>query len=219
MMGTLAYMAPEQALNAKGVDRRADIYSLGCTLHFLLTGRMVYAGETVAQKFSRQSGQPVPSLREHCPEVPPALDVLFQKMIATNPDHRQQSMAEVITDLELCCDRSAKRAGSPAARSPAAAGGAATPTAHQQAAEPTVPLQPLAGLLDELLLEQPVAVVERLSLSSSRLPWPKARMRRIAARAAVAGGVLVAIILTVALLRTFTGPTGPPVPNTNTTQK
>ena len=62
-MGTVDYMAPEQAEDSHRVDHRADIYSLGCTLYYLLTGREPFAGETVLKRLMAHMERPAPSLR------------------------------------------------------------------------------------------------------------------------------------------------------------
>ena len=111
-MGTVAYMAPEQALDTKHADARADIYSLGVTLWYLLTGRPLFDGETTVEKLMAHQTKPVPSLRSACPAVSPALEEVFTKMAAKSPEARYQTMTEVIADLERC--RSGTAAGAPA---------------------------------------------------------------------------------------------------------
>jgi len=100
LMGTVDYMSPEQAEDTRSADRRADIYSLGCTLYRLLTGKSPYAGKTAMQVLLAHREAPIPSLCEACPEVPESLDNTFQKMLAKNRDERQESMSDVITELE-----------------------------------------------------------------------------------------------------------------------
>ena len=70
VMGTLDFMAPEQAANAHAVDIRADVYSLGCTLYYMLTGRVLYPEPSRLQKTLAHREQPVPSVRQMRSEVP-----------------------------------------------------------------------------------------------------------------------------------------------------
>jgi serine/threonine protein kinase len=100
VMGTCDYMSPEQAMDTHAADHRTDIYALGCTLYRLLTGHPPYQGETLMKILWEHQQAPIPSLCQARPEVPAELDACFQRMMAKEPGDRQQSMAEVITELE-----------------------------------------------------------------------------------------------------------------------
>jgi len=100
VMGTVDYMPPEQALNTKTADARADIYSLGCSFFYLLSGKATYDGDNLLAKLLAHRDQPIPDLRAACPQVPESLDAVFKKMVAKKIEDRYQTMTEVIADLE-----------------------------------------------------------------------------------------------------------------------
>jgi len=98
-MGTIDYMAPEQARNTKHADHRSDIYSLGCTFYFLLTGKPVYAGETTVERILAHKEQPIPQLSLLNAQVPAPFDAIFTKMLAKDPDQRYACVTDLLNDL------------------------------------------------------------------------------------------------------------------------
>jgi serine/threonine protein kinase len=99
VMGTPHYMAPEQARDARQVDIRSDIYSLGCTFYHLLTGRPPFSGETFAElliKHLEEEPEPVAKLR---PEVPIKVQAVLRRMMAKRVEDRHQTPAEVAAAL------------------------------------------------------------------------------------------------------------------------
>lgn len=102
IMGTIDYMAPEQAGDSHTVDVRADIYSLGATLYALLTGGSIFQSNphlTVIQKLSALANDSVTPVRELRLDVPPELAIVVHRMLARNPDERFATPTEVSTAL------------------------------------------------------------------------------------------------------------------------
>ena len=100
VLGTADYLAPEQALNSHSVDHRADIYGLGCTMYFLLTGQPPFNQGTLAQRIAmHQKAMPKP-IRELRKDVPGELEGICVKMIQKEPQYRYQTATDVAEVLE-----------------------------------------------------------------------------------------------------------------------
>lgn len=100
LMGTADYLAPEQAIDSKTVDSRADIYALGCTLHYLLTGSPPFRGESISKTLAKHQTATVPDLEALCPECSPALADLARRMMAKRPADRPRSAVELLAELK-----------------------------------------------------------------------------------------------------------------------
>ncbi len=99
LMGTPDYIAPEQAADAHSADIRADIYSLGCTLHFLLTGRPPFEADSVPAKLKAHAEHSPPALTTLRKDVPPELALVVARMMAKDPAKRLQTPADVVAAL------------------------------------------------------------------------------------------------------------------------
>lgn len=102
IMGSVDFMSPEQAMTPPEIDGRADLYSLGCTLYFLLTGKPIYAGDNALEKLVAHVECPIPSLVEVRLDVPTTLDRIFQRMTAKQAKTRYATMRELVADLQEC---------------------------------------------------------------------------------------------------------------------
>jgi serine/threonine protein kinase len=100
VVGTVDYMAPEQAQAPRTADIRADVYSLGCSLFYLLTGKPPFPGEEAVEKISARVLGDAPSVRQSRLEVSPALELVLAKMMARDPAERFQTPGEVRRALE-----------------------------------------------------------------------------------------------------------------------
>jgi serine/threonine protein kinase len=99
-VGTPIYMAPEQAVDAKRVDGRSDIYSLGCMCYRLLAGRTPFDGANIVEMLQAKLQGFFPPLRGLAPDVPETLEKIVHRMIARQPEQRYPSCTELIGDLE-----------------------------------------------------------------------------------------------------------------------
>lgn len=99
-VGTVDYMSPEQARDSKAADTRSDIYSLGCTWYHLLTGNPPFAEGSLTNKLRAHAQQPPPDPRSKNERVPDGVVAIMHRMLAKNPEHRYQSPAELLEDLE-----------------------------------------------------------------------------------------------------------------------
>lgn len=99
LLGTVDFMAPEQGTDSRSADARSDIYSLGCTLWYLVNGSRMFDGEKTSHRIAAHRESPRPTLD---PSQIPREDVqnLFESMVAINPDERFQSAAELIIGIE-----------------------------------------------------------------------------------------------------------------------
>lgn len=99
-LGTPAYMSPEQCRDATTVDHRADIYSLGCTLYVLVTGRPPFEGTTAVEVMSKHAYEPIVPPERIVARVPAELSSVILRMMAKEPGERFADMGEVVRTLE-----------------------------------------------------------------------------------------------------------------------
>jgi serine/threonine protein kinase len=108
-VGTPDFVAPEQAVNSRDVDIRADIYSLGCTFYFLLTGEPPFPGDSPMDKLIKHKLEEPIKLEAARPDVPRAVVAIQRKLMAKKPEDRFQTPAEVAAALEPFCHADAEQ--------------------------------------------------------------------------------------------------------------
>lgn len=170
VLGTVEYMSPEQALDSTTIDGRADVYSLGCTLHFLLTGRAPYRGDSIMSVLLQHRSAAVPSLTAARPDVPAALDDLFQRMMAKDAARRTAGMADAAAELEQIARTLPAVAGGAGGGGPA---GAETAELTGRAADGTVGIAPGATVAlpaEAAAQASPAAARVAPSATTSALP-------------------------------------------------
>jgi hypothetical protein len=139
VLGTMSYCAPEQFQDAAHVDIRADIYSLGCTLYHLLTGKSPYwQRKTFAEVVQAHLHEPLPSLTEALPDAPASLEKVLARMTAKDRDARYSTPYEVAQALEAFARGAELKSVVPVATPPSpprrGTAGRATPSAQRRPA-------------------------------------------------------------------------------------
>ncbi|MGH7515260.1 MAG: protein kinase domain-containing protein [Gemmatimonadales bacterium] len=153
-IGTAAYMSPEQAQGGGGGDPRSDVYSSGCVIYEMLTGKMAFGGVNLREVLAKQAaGQPT-SLKELRPEVTPAVVAIVDRALAKRPEDRYQSAGDLASDLRVVM-------GEPARLS------TPTPVAPAEWREPASERAAAGGLWGRVLLASAALVL--LALGASRL--------------------------------------------------
>lgn len=133
-LGTVGYMAPEAVAQDRPVDQRADVYALGCTAFELLTGGPPYRGDNPPAVMLAHLNSPIPTVSEHRTGLPAALDAVFTRVLAKDPDDRYS------TNLEFASALAGALRSRPLDRT---AVSARTAVAERPADEPTVVREPL----------------------------------------------------------------------------
>lgn len=134
VLGTADYLAPEQALNSHDVDARADVYGLGGTLYFALTGHAPFPDGTLAQRIAKHQSQMPAEIRRDRPDCPSELADVCVRMLRKKPEERFGSCHEVANVLQewlasdRSCDLSATSAQTAAEPPPAVKSGSAVKT-------------------------------------------------------------------------------------------
>jgi serine/threonine protein kinase len=99
VLGTPDYVSPEQARNQYGVDGRSDLYSLGCTFYFLLTGEAPFGGGTALEKIVKHGTEAPVAVQTKRPDVPEAVAAIVHKLLAKNPKWRYQKAGDLALEL------------------------------------------------------------------------------------------------------------------------
>lgn len=101
VIGSPDFISPEQAANASSSDARSDIYSLGATFYFLLSGKVLFPNRTISEKLRSVKEQVPQSIRHHRKDLPVAVEDVIDRMLRNNPSERYQTAADVIAAIDL----------------------------------------------------------------------------------------------------------------------
>ena len=116
-LGTFDYIAPEQARDARAADVRSDLYSLGCTIFYMLAGRPPFAEGTIVQKLLQHQQEQPPAIDGIRSDVPRRFSAILSRLMEKDPADRYQRPADLVADLVACAEAEGLRlsGGLPAA--------------------------------------------------------------------------------------------------------
>ncbi len=204
LMGTPVYMSPEQCRGAGLVDHRSDIYSMGCVIFHMVTGRPPFEGEGIGEIIAAHLREAPPLASTVAPGIPAGVDELLLRCLAKNPDERFQSMIE----LQAACDQLMARITASGVTGAAAPTVAATPLAPGFRSEypgasstpipGTVPPAPGSATVPLASTPQPTTLGGAAGVSIAPAPAPTGGKKGLWIGLAVAlagGGVAAALVL------------------------
>jgi serine/threonine-protein kinase len=140
-LGTFDYISPEQARDPRAADVRSDLYSLGCTLFFMLAGRPPFAEGTMVQKLLQHQQDAPPSIMAIRPDVPERLATILARLMEKDPHDRYQRPAVLVADLVACAEENGIELASAGRAMPAV-------VAERQPPKNVLPwLMPVLGLI------------------------------------------------------------------------
>jgi hypothetical protein len=172
-LGTPDFISPEQAEDPRKADSRSDLYSLGGTLYYLLTGETPFPAANVMQKLRRMLTEEPPSPAARRPDVPAALDALVRRLLARDPAQRYQTPAEVGEAIDAVLRRPDAAAPAPAAKPAAAKPAAASPSSHTAPAQ----VRAHAGGVQSICLSADGHLMLSGGLDETLRLWDAARLR------------------------------------------
>lgn len=219
VMGTLDYLAPEQAQNSRLADIRSDLYSLGCTFYFILTGQVPFPGGTATEKLLRHRLDDPPSVDKLRPDVPAGVAAVIRKLLAKKPEDRFQTPAELEAALAVPLN------GIGAGIAAAVKGGGQRALGADQRIN-TATSAPVAVLVTDqvgtpVALALPITANGEETLTSGRFhrlvkkPWP--RWQWLAAGAGLGLALLVLLLVVRSGFRK--GRPAPPLPSVEQTSE
>ncbi|MDF1745722.1 MAG: protein kinase [Gimesia sp.] len=208
VMGTVDYMAPEQAKDTHTADARSDIYSLGCSLYYLLTGESVYRGSTMVNRIMAHQNDAIPSLTGKHILISQDVDAVFQKMVAKKPEDRFQSMSEVIRAIKACGVLESGSSSSTISSEPSDVALAEFLQNQKMASSPTIAMTAEKPLTDSQTETLTSGFWDNTLGGTTFKPLQK-RMQAIGKRGwIIAGGVLASLILIAGIVLKVDTPAG-----------